>query len=77
MTVFRSVQVVPLVDPWSLKALAYAASHLRSILQRVWAEPRSTWTHCGSPAALAQRVPLLPSKAALAGSSAFWIDEAL
>lgn len=76
VTDFRSFQVVPLTDPWSLKALAYAASHLRPILQTVCSEPRSTCTHCASPVALAQRVPLSPSKAALAGVPPFSVDDA-
>src|SRR6185312_6460494 len=39
--------------------------------------PRSTWIHCGSAAALDQRVPSLPSTAAEAGVPAFSVDEAL
>jgi hypothetical protein len=38
-------------------------------------EPRSTSSHCGSVAALAQRVPVLPSKAADAGVPAFSVEE--
>lgn len=40
-------------------------------------EPRSTWSHCGSLNALAQRVPVLPSTAAAAGVPAFSVDEAV
>src|SRR5690242_6966259 len=38
-------------------------------------EPRSTWIHCGSLKALAQRVPVLPSTAALQGVPVFSVDE--
>src|SRR6266566_1008609 len=39
--------------------------------------PRSTCSHCGSLAALDQRVPALPSTAAVAGVPAFSVDEAV
>src|SRR5258706_7171471 len=38
-------------------------------------EPRSIWIHCGSLAALAQRVPPLPSTARLGVVPAFSLDE--
>ena len=38
--------------------------------------PRSTWTHCGSEAALAQRVVVLASKALAAGVPPFSVDDA-
>ncbi|MFD0592080.1 hypothetical protein ACFQZ4_05540 [Catellatospora coxensis] len=37
---------------------------------------RSTWIHCGSLNPLDQRVPVLPSNAALAGVPAFSADDA-
>ena len=40
-------------------------------------EPRSTWSHCGSAAALDQRVPVLPSTAADGGVPAFSVEEAV
>ena len=40
-------------------------------------DPRSTWSHCGSLAALDHRVPVLPSTAALAGVPAFSTDDAV
>src|SRR5258706_3012602 len=39
------------------------------------AEPRSIWIHCGSEAALDQRVPALPSTARLGVVPAFSLDE--
>src|SRR5258706_13269520 len=38
-------------------------------------EPRSIWIHCGSLAALAQRVPPLPSTARLGVVPAFSLDK--
>ena len=40
-------------------------------------DPRSTWSHCGSPNALDQRVPVLPSVALDAGKLAFSVDDAV
>src|ERR1041384_1212801 len=71
------VQLVPLADTWIWKAVAYAASHCNTTWQTVCAEPRSTCTHCGSLKALDQRVPVLPSKAALAGVPAFSVEDAV
>jgi hypothetical protein len=45
--------------------------------QKVWLDPRSTWSHCGSEKALDQRVPVLPSTAAEAGVPAFSVDDAV
>ena len=45
--------------------------------QMVCEEPRSTWSHWGSEAALDQRVPALPSKAAEAGVPAFSVEDAV
>src|SRR5258708_5464990 len=44
--------------------------------QMPWEEPRSTSSHCGSENADDQRVPVLPSVAALAGAPAFSVLEA-
>src|ERR1700761_4782997 len=72
------VQVVPLVDVWIWKALPYAASQFSPILLIVWVAPRSTCSHCGSLNALDQRVPVLPSTAALAGyGPGFSLDDAV
>ena len=57
--------------------MAYAASHWRTTWVIVAAEPRSTWSHCGSPNAVDQRVPVLPSTALAAGVPAFSVDEAV
>ncbi len=64
------------MEVWIWYALAYAASQLSWTPQTDWTEPRSTWIHCGSLAELDQRVPALPSKAALAGVPAFSAEEA-
>src|SRR6185295_4928709 len=71
------VHVVPLADVWTWNDRAYAASQVSTTWQIVCEEPRSTWIHCGSLNALDQRVPVLPSKAALAGNVAFSVEEAL
>ena len=39
--------------------------------------PRSTSSHCGSEKAEDQRVPVLPSVAAVAGVPVFSVDEAV
>ncbi|BCB91384.1 hypothetical protein Psuf_086970 [Phytohabitans suffuscus] len=61
------VHVVPLVEVWSWYADAYAASQRSTTWLIVAVVPRSIWIHCGSLNADAQRVPALPSTAALAG----------
>src|SRR5687768_14704699 len=71
------VQVVPLVDTWIWKAVAYAASQISVAPQTDTAVPRATWIHCGSADALAQRVPVLPSNADAAGVPAFSVDDAV
>src|SRR5947208_105447 len=72
-----SVQVVPLAEVWILKALPYADSQLSTTELMVAVLPRSTWSHCGSAAALDQRVPVLPSTAAEAGVPPFSVDDAV
>jgi hypothetical protein len=72
-----SVHVVPSFEIWILKVAARAVSQWRSTPQTCCAEPRSTCTHCGSEAAELQRVPSLPSVAAVAGVPAFSVDEAV
>ncbi|GAB3934124.1 hypothetical protein GCM10027614_06560 [Micromonospora vulcania] len=71
------VQVLPSAEVWSWKARAYAASQVSTTRQMVRVLPRSTRSHCGSLAALAQRVPALPSTAADAARPASWMDEAV
>src|ERR1041384_5068615 len=61
------VQFAASLDTWSWNAVAYAASQVSTVWQTVTGAPRSTYIHCGSLNALAQRVPVLPSNAALAG----------
>ena len=63
------VQFVPSGDVWIWNALPYAVSQFSVTWQIVWLEPRSTCSHCGSENALDQRVPVLPSTAAEAGSA--------
>jgi hypothetical protein len=70
-------QVVPLSLVWIWYALPYAVSQLSWTPQMLCVLPRSIWSHCGSDAALDQRVPLLPSTAAEAGVPAFSVDEAV
>src|SRR4051812_1082075 len=72
-----SVQAVPSFEVWILNDLPYAVSQLRVTELMVSVAPRSTWSHCGSAAALDQRVPALPSTAAEAGVPAFSVDEAV
>src|SRR5690242_9140288 len=71
------VQALPSGEVWIWKDRPYAASQLRVICVTVAVAPRSTWIHCGSEKADAQRVPALPSTAALAGKVAFSVDEAV
>src|SRR5215470_4204745 len=71
------VQVEALAETWIWYAVAYAASHCSTTWQTVTVEPRSTWIHCGSLNADDQRVPVLPSTAALAGVPAFSVDDAV
>ena len=61
------VQVELSLDTWIWNAVAYAASQRMPTLQICCWEPRSTSSHCGSLAALDQRVPGLPSVASGAG----------
>src|SRR5436305_1265643 len=70
------VQVVLSVDVWIWNDLPYAVSQFRVTWQMLCELPRSTSTHCGSLAALDQRVPVLPSTAADAGVPAFSMDDA-
>src|SRR5450759_821473 len=72
-----SVQVVLLVETWIWNALPKAASQLSTTWQMLMLEPRSTSSHCGSLAALDQRVVVLPSNAADAGVPAFSMDDAV
>ena len=69
--------MVPSAEVWIWKDLAAAASHCRTTWLIVAVPPRSTWIHCGSPKALDQRVPALPSTAADAAKAAFSADEAV
>src|SRR5689334_20545267 len=62
-------------EVWIWKAVAYAASQRRITCPMVAVEPRSTWIHCGSDAALDQRVPALPSTPLAQGVPAFSTDE--
>src|SRR6266568_2310796 len=71
------VQLVPSVDVWIWKALAYAASQFRATWLMVCVAPRSTSSHCGSLNALDQRVPVLPSTAFEAGYPAPSSDDAV
>src|SRR5205814_7882562 len=71
------VQADASADTWIWNALAYAASQVSTTWQTDCEAPRSTWIHCGSPKALDQRVPLLPSTAADAGNVAFSSEEAV
>ena len=69
--------VVPLLDTWIWKAVAYAASQFSTTWAMVAEAPRSTCSHCGSLNALDQRVPALPSTAADAPMAALSADEAV
>jgi hypothetical protein len=71
------VQLVPSGEVWIWKDLPEAVSQLRTTWVMVAVAPRSTWIHWGSLKALDQRVPVLPSTAALAGEPAFSVDEAV
>src|SRR3954447_2194176 len=71
------VQFVPSLEVWTWKARAYAASQFRTTRLMLCVAPRSTRNHCGSLNALDQRVPVLPSTAALAGKLAFSVLEAV
>src|SRR5258706_7871147 len=71
------VHVAALSDTWTWNAVAYAASQVSTTWATVARAPRSTCSHCGSLAALDQRVPALPSTAALAGVPAFSVDDAV
>jgi hypothetical protein len=64
-------------ETWIWKAVAYAASQLRTTWTTVAGAPRSTCIHCGSLNWLDHRVPELPSTAADAGVPAFSTDEAV
>src|SRR5256885_992263 len=64
-------------EVWSWYALPAAASQVSTTWQIDWVEPRSTWIHCGSLQALAQRVPVLPSTAFAATYPAPSLDEAV
>src|SRR4051812_45845705 len=72
-----SVQAEPSAEVWILKALPYADSQLSATELMVSVAPRSTLSHCGSLAALDQRVPVLPSTAAEAGVPAFSVLDAV
>ncbi len=75
---YTSVHAVPSGDTWILNALPYAASQVSTTWLIDAEAPRSTWSHCGSLKALAQRVPVVfPSKAAEAGVPAFSVEEAV
>src|SRR5882672_3785102 len=71
------VQVAASLDTWIWKAVAYAVSHCRTTWLTVAVAPRSTCSHCGSLAALDQRVPVLPSTAEEAGVPTFSVDDAV
>ena len=77
VTVAAVAQVVPLVDVWTRNALPYAPSHRSVTLQTLCDEPRSTCHHCASANVLDQRVPRLPSTAALAGVPPFSVVDAV
>src|SRR5258706_14873716 len=76
VTVLMVAQVALSVEVWTWKSLPYAASQLIVTWQIDWTEPRSTRSHCGSLAALDQRVPPLPSTADEAGVPAFSVVDA-
>ena len=61
------VQVELSFDTWIENAEAYAVSQWMPTLQICCGEPRSISSHCGSLAALDQRVPGSPSVASDAG----------
>src|SRR5260221_880841 len=61
------VQVVPSLDVWIWKAVAYAVSQYRTTWLMVCAAPRSASSHWGSLNALDQRVERFPSTAFDAG----------
>jgi hypothetical protein len=71
------VKVVPLVENWTVKAVAYAASQFSFTLLTAVAAPRSTCSHWAAAKALDQRVPVLPSVAADAGVPSHSTDEAV
>ena len=65
------------MDVWTRNALPYAPSHRSVTLQTLCDEPRSTCHHCASANVLDQRVPRLPSTAALAGVPPFSVVDAV
>src|SRR3954453_19315936 len=71
------VQLVPSVDAWTWKAVAYALSQDRTTLLMAWVAPRSTSSHCGSLNALDQRVARFPAPTLDAGSPAACTDDAV
>src|SRR3954454_2293173 len=71
------VQVAWSLETWIWKAAAYPDSQFRPTWLMVAAAPRSSWTHCGSLHALAQRVLVSPSSTALAGVPLFSSDDAV
>src|SRR3954453_393688 len=71
------VNVVPSVENWTVKAVAYAASQFRLTRLTAMVEPRSTRLHWFAENWLDQRVPVLPSVAAEAGVPAHSSDEAV
>ena len=71
------VQLLPSAETWIWKAFAYAASHCSTTWLIVAVAPRSTCSHCGSLNWLDQRVPVLPSTAAAAGTPPFSVDDAV
>jgi hypothetical protein len=70
------VQADPSGETWIWNDRAYAASHTSVTWSMAAVWPRSTRIHCGSLNWLDQRVPVLPSTAAVAGVPAFSWDEA-
>src|SRR5579859_5891240 len=71
------VQVVPSLDVWIWKAVAYAVSQCSTTCVNVCVAPRSTSSHCGSLNALDHRVDRLPSTAFEAGYPAACSDDAM
>src|ERR1700709_1475117 len=69
------VQWVASVDVWSWYAVPNAASQFRTTRHSDWVEPRSTCSHCGSEAALDQRVVVLPPTALDGGKATFSCEE--
>src|SRR5258705_210305 len=77
VVVKMGVQVAASFETWIWNAVAYAASQFSTTWAIVARAPRSTYIHCGSLNRLDQRVPVLPSTAALGAVPAFSDEEAV